>query len=43
MARLALWTGRLLQGLVLGALLAMAVLHLLALTGSTLLFRYQAF
>jgi len=36
-------TGKILQGIILGTLLAMAIVHLFTLTGDAPVFRYQVF
>jgi hypothetical protein len=43
MTRLALWAGRAAQAMVLGVLLAAAILQLLATASGTTLFKYQGF
>jgi len=40
---LALVAGKITQGIILGLLLALALLHLFSLSGSTPVFRYQVF
>ena len=43
MTRLALWAGRALQSLLLGVLLAVAILQLIATASGATLFKYQGF